>query len=393
MAPEQVRGQAADQRTDLFALGIVLHELLTARAPFRRETPMETMTAILKEEPPELTTVNAKIPIGLSRLVQHCLEKNPSERFQSARDLAYSLKALTSETPSSEMSVPGVAAARAFAKLTGRWSLAWLGGAVALLALGVIAGMRWLGSPPGPERTTILDVALPAGVEVGAYPSAAFSSDGREFVFGGSDKRGTALWLRSLALATSVKLLGTEGAELPQQPIWSPDSHYLLFAADRKVKKLELASGTAETLWTGPSELAASGESYFFAGDWNGQGEILFSWGDLYRLRGSGGKPEPVAVRQPDDLDIIAGQWLPDGRHYLFHVKNRASGRGSVFVGTLGSTERVSILTSDSPATYVDPGYLLFVQSGGLFAQRFDAVRLSLAGQPVHLVDGAEAAF
>ena len=389
MAPEQVRGQAADQRADLFALGAVLHELLTGRAPFGRETPAETMTAILREDPPELTEVDTKIPVGLARLVQHCLEKNPSERFQSARDLVFSLKTLSSETPSSGMSVPGMAAPRAFSKLAGWWSLVWVAGAVALLALGVIVGAHWLAPPPGPDRATILDVALPADVEV-EYPSAAFSSDGSQFVFGGNDKRGTGLWLRSLSSATNVRLPGTEGADNTQRPIWSPDSRYLLFSADRKIKRIELASGTVETVWTEPSELT-SAEPAFFAGDWNDQGDILFSWVDLFRLRGSGGKPEPIAARQPDDVDLIAGRWLPDGRHYVFHAKNRTSGRGSVFVGTLGSSERVSVLASDSPATYVDPGYLLFIQSGGLFAQRFDAGRLKLEGQPVQLVGGVEA--
>ncbi len=391
MAPEQVRGQAADQRTDLFALGIVLHELLTGRSLFGRETPVETMTAILREDPPELTEVDSKIPVGLARLVQHCLEKNPSERFQSARDLVFSLKTLPSETPSPGMSVPGMAAPQAFSRLAGWWSLVWVAGAVSLLALGTVVGARWLAPPSGPERATVLDIALPASVTIGAYPSAAFSGDGSQFVFVASDKRGTALWLRSLTSATDLKLPGTEGAELIQRPIWSPDGRYLLFAADIKVKKIELASGTIETIWIPPPKLA-NAESYPFAGDWNHQGEILFSWVNLYRLRASEWKAEPIGASRPEDLDIVADRWLPDRRHYFFHVTDRDTGRGGVFVGTLGSAERILILANDSPATYVDPGYLLYVKSGELLAQCFDADRLSLTGQPARLIDGAEPA-
>jgi hypothetical protein len=102
LLPEQVRGLAADARTVLFALGIVLYELITGHMPFTKETSAETMAAILREDPPELATVDPKIPAGLTRLVQHCLEKNPAERFQSARDLAFSLRALAPGTEGAE---------------------------------------------------------------------------------------------------------------------------------------------------------------------------------------------------------------------------------------------------------------------------------------------------
>jgi Tol biopolymer transport system component len=394
MAPEQVRGQAADPRTDLFALGIVLHELLSGRAPFARDTAAETMTAILREDPPELTTVDPQIPAGLARLVQHCLEKRPPERFQSARDLAFSLRALSSGTPSSGTSAVEAAAAaaakRPFTQLA-RWrGLAWLAGTAALVTLGVVAGARWRAPTSGSERATFLDIGLPAGVE-GGGPSASFSGDGRQLVFGGWDTHGTALWLRSLASPTARKLPGTEGAEIyMQQPIWSPDNRYLIFDAENKVKRIEVASGVVETLWTGPAEHAAI-EGRAFAGDWNDQGDILFSWVDLYRLRGTGGNPERIATRAPGDIDLFAGRWLADGRHYLFHVKDRASGRGGVFAGTLGSAERTSILSIDSPAVFVEPGYLLFERSGALFAQPFDEARLRLLGEPRRLVERVEA--
>jgi eukaryotic-like serine/threonine-protein kinase len=394
MAPEQVRSQAADQRTDLFALGIVLYELLSGTAPFKRNTVAETMTAVLRDEPPELTTVDSKIPVRLARLIQHCLEKNPAERFQSARDLVFSLRALSPETPSSGTNLTDIVSSQAALPKPRGWRfLAWLAGIVTLLATGVIAGAHWFATPSGPGgAATILDIAPPVGVEWGEYASASFSKDGSQFVFSGTDRRGTALWFRSLASPSSVKLSGTEGLDLPQRPIWSPDSRYLLFAAEGKVKKIDIPSGTVETLWTPPFDMGYE-KVCCFSGDWNDEGRILFSWSNLYQLIPNAGTPVSIGAQRSEDEDVIADRWLPDGRHYLYHSTNRTTGRGAVFAGTSGSDERVTILTNDSPAAYADPGYLLFVRSGGLSAQKFDVTQLKLVGDPVKLVDGAEMPF
>ena len=389
MAPEQVRGQAADQRTDLFALGVVLYELLGGHAPFRRETPAETMTAILREDAPELASVESKIPVGLARLVQHCLEKNPLERFQSARDLAFSLQALSQETPVSGTHVSS-ADARYLSKPFAGWRCwLWLAATVALLALGVIVDRRWLAAPSRPEKATVLDLALPAGMEMDVlnYPVASFSNDGSQFVFVGSDKDGTALWLRSLAAATSVRLPGTE--EAGGHPIWSPDNRYLLFKADNQIKKIELASGTIESLWTGPAEFAGSDELEF-SGDWNTKGDILFSWIDLYRMPEDGGRPELLLKRGRDDDAFHASHWLPDGRHYLFYGMNRRTAQTGVYAGSVGSSERDLILVNDVPACYVDPGLLLFPRAGTLWVQRFDQAQLKLLGDAEPLLNGIE---
>src|SRR5271155_3822577 len=95
MSPEQVRGKAADHRSDIFAFGSILYEMLSGQRAFRGETPADTMSAILKEEPTELLEMARNVPPALERMVRHCLEKNPAQRFQSAGDLAFNLEALT----------------------------------------------------------------------------------------------------------------------------------------------------------------------------------------------------------------------------------------------------------------------------------------------------------
>src|ERR1700722_5905235 len=95
MSPEQVKGQPADHRSDLFSFGAILYEMISGRRAFRGETSVETMSAILKEDPPDLTETNRTVPPAMERMVRHCLEKNPEERFQSARDVAFNLQNLS----------------------------------------------------------------------------------------------------------------------------------------------------------------------------------------------------------------------------------------------------------------------------------------------------------
>jgi Tol biopolymer transport system component len=263
------------------------------------------------------------------------------------------------------------------------------GSALALVVAGAF-GAHWLAARSAPRHATILDLALPTGVELGEYPSASLSKDGRQFVCVAADRNGNALWLRPLSSATSTKLPGTEGAAMPQSPIWSPDGRYLLFATEGgRIKKLELGNGMIETFWSDSSGQAWTGGPRF-VGDWNGRGDILFSWRRaLYKMRAAGGRPEQIAT-PGKDWDVFAGNWLPDDRHYLLFAAEETGANG-VYVGALGSSERTRVLASDLPASYTEPGYLVFTQAGALCAQRFDATRRKVLGNPVRLVQGVEA--
>ena len=386
MAPEQLEGREADPRADIWALGCVLYEMATGAKAFDGKSQASLIAAILKEEPRAMTDLQPLTPPGLERIVKRCLAKDPDERFQSASDLAFGLQALAPEMPRSQTSATAVGATPTSMRSAAWRRPAMWAGAAALLLLVILVGAHWLATPSAPKRATILDLTLPAGVDLGDYPSAALSKDGGQVVFVAAEKYGTALWLRSLASANSVKLPGTTGADLGQQPIWSPDGRYLLFAAENKIKKIDLASATVTTLWTDASGLAP--DDRVFYGDWNDKGDILYSWMDLYRLRANGGEPERIATRGQSETAYIAGSWLPDGRHYLYFVRNRATGKAGVYAGALGSPNRKLILASEVPACYVKRGFLIFPQGDVLYAQRFDPAQRKLLGNAVRLVEG-----
>src|SRR5262249_1410769 len=132
MAPEQVRGEAIDARTDIFAFGAVLYEMLSGRRAFRRDTAAETMTAILKEDPPDLSDSSPSIPAVMGRIVRRCLEKNPEQRFQSAKDLSFALGALSGTDPGAAMGA--VQAPRRVS------TVFWI---LAAVTVAVTAGVAW----------------------------------------------------------------------------------------------------------------------------------------------------------------------------------------------------------------------------------------------------------
>ena len=337
MSPEQVRGQPLDQRSDLFSLGAVIYEMLTGNRPFGGPSSIETMNAILKEEPAEVDAASAKIAPGLERIVHHCLEKNPADRFQSARDLRFALSALSG--------TDSAAAPRLLPQAPSRpWAL-WSVIAVAVFSLAAVAILLATRTAPRAER---MQFAIPLDGEA-SYP--AISPNGRMLAYVTPDEFSGAPVLRvqQIGSATSTQLAGTEGASYP---FWSPDDSYIAFFADNKLKKMPVAGGVTQVLATG-----SSGRG----GSWGTKGVILYSpdaGGPIWRVNvdGSG-----VAVLT-DKLQV-AGEashrfpvFLPDGDHFVFWAGNfdnapddKANG---IYLSSLtkgGKTLLVSALSS--------PGY------------------------------------
>ncbi len=218
MSPEQVRGLPADHRSDIFSLGAILYEMMTGARAFQRESSVETMSAILREEPTELAQGGALIPPGLARVVRHCLEKDPAERFQSARDIAFQLDGL-SEASGPAHGVPLVAPVSATRT---RWVPFAL---VALVALGLGYLLRTLWTPTSPP-------AQSAAVDrltdfVGLEEAAALSPDGKSVAFTSyvGDKR--QIWVRLIAGGPALQL--TRDGVDHQAPRWAPDGASLLY--------------------------------------------------------------------------------------------------------------------------------------------------------------------
>ncbi len=280
MSPEQVRGQRVDHRSDIFSFGAVLYEMLSGRRAFSGESAVETLNAILKEDPPEVST-NSQIGPGLERVVRHCLEKNPEQRFQSARDLAFALEALSSSTGASTPGLDSVALppARHSKPLA---LIPWLVAAAAVLvALLALAAPYFLRTPAG-EHAIRLSISPPEKTFIRG--SISVSPDGRRIVLRGNTVGKVLLWMRPLDSLTALPLAGTEEAVFP---FWSPDSRFIAFTAGGKLKKIDASGGPVQTLCDAPNSRT---------GTWNRDGVILFmpKLSDvIYRVPAAGGTPIP----------------------------------------------------------------------------------------------------
>ena len=290
MAPEQVRGLPADYRADIFAFGCVLHEMLSGLRAFRRATAADTMTAILKEEPPDLPLVERHIPPALARIVERSVEKAPAARFQSTQDLAFALEALSTYS-GSDVQVGSVVPPPA-----SRSRRSWvLNAALALVALASLAFAVMSSLRPVPRPETIrffvsppegwaLPLQMTGNVGTGAL---AVSTDGLHVAFVGQKGSESRIWVRSLDTLEARALTGTEGGFAP---FWSPDNRSLGFFGGGKLKRIDLAGGPSIALCDAQPGLS---------GAWSPQGVIVFSPGGgtaLLKVPASGGQPQPATT-------------------------------------------------------------------------------------------------
>ena len=380
MAPEQVRGAAADHRADIFAFGALLYEMLSGRRAFARETAAETMTAILREEPADLVTPEQSVPTSLDRLVRRCLEKNPAARFQSALDLAFALESFNAASGSA--AVPVVAGKR----LRGL-RVAWIVAAAGLVLAAVAAGLLYLRETPD-VRTLRFTMAPPDGermlVSADSTSLAVVSPDGRNVAFVTRNAQETGqLWLRALDALEARALPGTDGA---RRPFWSPDGGWLGFFADGKLKKLAVAGGAPVTICDAPGSLGAA---------W-GAGDVILFWqagAGIQKVSAAGGVPAAATTLGPDDQGHTRPVFLPDGRSFLYAAIERSGGTETqiatrrLYAGTVDSPDRTLVMTTDSLNVQYAQGHLLFLRGSTLVAQPFDPTRLALTGEPVPVAE------
>jgi serine/threonine protein kinase len=408
MSPEQARGLSVDRRTDIWAFGCLLYELLTGRQAFAGETASDTLVAVL-EHAPDMTIVPAEAPAALRSLLRHCLEKEPKRRLRDIADARLAIDDVVHDRAREHSAAPApVRSPRPRSPLWTRvlWPLAAIGLAAAI----AMAAMQ-IGADPsraGVTQRVISSIVLPERMQLAGTDTPlrnadsrfALSPDGRTLALVAAGDAGRAqLWIRDLGSPAFQPLPNTEGASFP---FWSPDSASIGFIADNKVKAIDVSGGTPRTI----------SDSAFRTATWSRAGLILFtpaSSSPLYVVPAQGGEATPVTTLDTSSGEVQHGDpaFLPDGRHFLYFSTGTTSGgaldpRG-VYLGSLDRPVPLKLLLPAVTQARYANGHLLFVQKGALMAQPFDAERLELRGAPFPLVEdvklstagatGATAAF
>ncbi len=381
MSPEQLRGQPADGRSDIFALGAVLYEMLTGRSAFGRMAPAETISAILREDP-MADGEAGRLPPARGRLLSRCLEKEPADRYQSARDLFLDLRAFAAEPAKTEPAPPqGRRAGLA------RFVVAAAVGLVLFLA-GLFAGGRLGPGKRGGAQsmTPVMDLVLPLDPPLTATVSerAAFalSPDGARLVYCAERDGRRRLFLRAMDRPEASALPGTEDAD---GPFFSPDGLWVGFFAGEQMKKIALAGGGATLLTHVPPVTRGA--------TWTPQNTIVYSPSNtagLERVSAEGGPSETI-LKPNYEHGQHALRWpefLAGGRALLFAIYTGGTNFDDALIARrrLDRDETRIIVRGGTNPHYSPDGYLVFARGGAVLAASFDG--LEATGTPVTILRG-----
>jgi serine/threonine protein kinase len=362
MAPEQLRGQPTDARSDIFSFGALLFEMVTGRRAFPAQSQADLIAAILESDLP----VAADVPPELDWIIRTCLAKDPDERWQTARDLSRALQ---------RVGAPPAPPVREAAPAR-RSRLALLAAAVLILAAVLLLRPR---TPPPPTPVWKFAIPPPENASFFATANPAVSPDGRWLAFVATSEGQTRLWVRRFDSLLPQPLLGSEGPTFA--PFWSPDSRSIGFFAQGKLKRVTVPDGPVQSLCDAPNTVG---------GAWNSDGTIVFSGGfdrTLFRIPASGGVPVQLTRLDASRREVFHGwpNFLPDGRRFLYLVRSAVPENTGVYISSLDSPQAPRgkpLVAVFSLAAFAPPGFLLYVRDGILFAHPFDHRSLALTGDP-----------
>ncbi|HEY6066561.1 MAG TPA: protein kinase, partial [Thermoanaerobaculia bacterium] len=379
MAPEQLDGGEADGRTDIFALGLLLYEMATGKEAFTGKSPASLLAAIMHSQPEPISAVQPMTPPALDRVVRTCLAKDPDDRFQTAHDVRLQLEWI--EEGGSAVGLPAPVAARRKSREKLAWALVPIAALAAAAATVLVVRLR--SEPPRVIQSSLLPPEKSSfAFEFGPM---ALSPDGRRVAFVATSSGINMLWVQPLSGLAAQPLAGTEGAS---NPFWSPDSRFLGFFADRKLKKIDASGGPPQTL---------ADASLGRGGSWNREGVILFvpnSRNSIYRVPAAGGEPSPVTK-----LDVAASEvshrwpvFLPDGRRFLYLAQKSLSGgeRNGIYVASLDGGVPKFLFNANANVAYTAPGDLLFYRERTLLARPFDPRSLRFTAEAFPVADDVQ---
>ncbi len=362
MAPEQLEGTDADARTDIFAFGAVVYEMVSGRKAFEGSSQASLIAAILSAKPAPVSGVRPLTPSALDHVIERCLAKDPDERWQTASDLTREIAWIAEARP--EAAVP--------AKERSRGWLGW--GAALLLLLLVLLPFAYLSRlKPTREKLTV-SVLPPAGTSFVNKEPPVISPDGRQLAFLASNATGEAsIWIRPLDSLESRRLDGTEGASYP---FWSPDGQFLAFFARGALNKIAASGGP-------PQKLCPVGNAR--GGTWNSSGTILLtprSEAVLFQVPATGGEPTEVTALDLSSREV-SHRWpyfLSDGRGFLY--LSASAGRPGIYVGSFDGKVKRRVLDAHTSALHTQSGYAIFMRADTIMAQRLDPARGETSGEP-----------
>jgi Tol biopolymer transport system component/predicted Ser/Thr protein kinase len=368
MAPEQLEGGEADARTDIFAFGAVLYEMATGQKAFSGKTQASLIAAIIERVPPPISSISPMTPPAFDRVVKTCLAKDPEDRWQTAHDVMLELKWVAEGGSAAGLPAPVVARRKSREKLA--WVLVALF-AVAALAAAFVSMRLW--RTAGETRTVRASVMPPPKSSFrffGLSGAMALSPDGRFLAYVASIPEGKRiLWIRPLDSMTEQALSGTEDATFP---FWSPDSRYIGFFANDRLKKIAVAGGPTLTICT-----AVDGRG----GTWSRDGTILFALRNspIYRVAETGGSAVEITKFDAGRGDT-SQRWpvaLPDGRHFLYLAspQGSASENNALFLASTDGKENRKLLQPAPMNALYASRHLLYARESTLMAQPFDPDR------------------
>ena len=372
MSPEQAAGEAMDFPSDQFSFGSILYEMATGKRAFQKATAVDTLSAILHEEPRPVGEINPEAPGPLRWIVERCLAKDPESRYASTKDLARELATLRDRLSEAPLQTASLARRKR------RRKLGWVAAAALVLGLAALFAAGYFGRTPVAPRSVRFEIATPPDLVSDDMPR--ISPDGKYLALNASDSSGKSqIWLRSLNALSAQPLAGTEGAG---RPFWSPDSRFLAFFAGDTLKKVSISGGPPRKICD--FRLGADGS-------WSPEGVILFdaSQSPIQRVSAEGGTPVAAVKADASRNERQVGwpEFLPDGRHFLYYAFAGNRGENTYRIGSLDSNETRPLMPAGSLVAYAPPGYLLFVREKTLVAQRFDPKALKTIGEPAPLAD------